>query len=96
VTRPGRGRTRRALKAGRSAATAAAAPATAAASASSKFFRLNDELHDLVLKRESTRALPTAPASTACARSAERLGEGPKDGHTTFDEVLRVITVTEK
>jgi len=56
----------------------------------------NDELHELVLKRESTRSL------TQCAR---RHGMRPlqlsgwekvKAGHTTLDEVLRVITVTEK
>jgi general secretion pathway protein E len=61
-----------------------------------EIFRLNDEMHELVLKRESTRTL------TECARShgMRTLGqsgwEKVKAGYTTFDEVLRVITVTEK
>jgi type II secretory ATPase GspE/PulE/Tfp pilus assembly ATPase PilB-like protein len=61
-----------------------------------EIFRLNDEMHELVLKRESTRTL------TDCARrhGMRTLGqsgwEKVKAGHTTLDEVLRVITVTEK
>ena len=61
-----------------------------------EIFRLNDEMHELVLKRESTRTL------TECARKhgMRTLGqsgwEKVKAGYTTFDEVLRVITVTEK
>ncbi len=56
----------------------------------------NDTLHELVLKRESTRAL------TQCARDSgmQTLGQSGwkkvKAGHTTLEEVLRVITVTEK
>jgi type II secretory ATPase GspE/PulE/Tfp pilus assembly ATPase PilB-like protein len=56
----------------------------------------NDELHDLVIKRESTRTL------THCARQhgmrpLQQSGwEKVRAGHTTLDEVLRVITVTEK
>jgi general secretion pathway protein E len=56
----------------------------------------NDELHELVLKRESTRTL------TQCARQhgmrpLQQSGwEKVQAGHTTLDEVLRVITVTEK
>jgi general secretion pathway protein E len=56
----------------------------------------NDELHDLVLKRESTRTL----AECARAHGMRTLGqsgwEKVKAGHTTLDEVLRVITVVEK
>ncbi|MEO7413384.1 MAG: GspE/PulE family protein [Opitutaceae bacterium] len=61
-----------------------------------EIFRLNDEMHELVLKRESTRTL------TDCARKhgMRTLGqsgwEKVKAGYTTFDEVLRVVTVTEK
>ena len=61
-----------------------------------EIFRLNDEMHELVLKRESTRTL------TECARrhGMRTLGqsgwEKVKAGHTTLDEVLRVITVAEK
>jgi len=56
----------------------------------------NDELHDLVIKRESTRTL------TQCARKhgmrpLQVSGwEKVQAGYTTLDEVLRVVTVTEK
>jgi general secretion pathway protein E len=58
-----------------------------------EIFRLNEELHELILKRESTRTL------TACARKngMRTLGqsgwEKVKAGHTSLEEVLRVITV---
>jgi general secretion pathway protein E len=61
-----------------------------------EIFRLNDEMHELVLKRESTRTL------TECARKhgMRTLGqsgwEKVKLGYTTLEEVLRVITVAEK
>ena len=61
-----------------------------------EIFRLNDEMHELVLGRESTRTL------TDCARKhgMRTLGqsgwEKVKLGHTTLEEVLRVITVAEK
>jgi len=60
-----------------------------------EIFRLNDEIHELVLKRESTRTL----ADTARNNGMQTLGQSGwkkiKDGYTTFDEVLRVITVTD-
>ncbi|MEX2044821.1 MAG: GspE/PulE family protein, partial [Opitutus sp.] len=60
-----------------------------------EIFRLNDEMHELVLKRESTRTL----ADCARRHGMRTLGhsgwEKIKAGHTTFDEVLRVITVTD-
>jgi type II secretory ATPase GspE/PulE/Tfp pilus assembly ATPase PilB-like protein len=58
-----------------------------------EIFRLSDEIHELVLKRESTRTL------TDCARKhgMRTLGqsgwEKVKAGFTTLDEVLRVVTV---
>lgn len=56
----------------------------------------SDELHDLVLKRESTRAL-TQCARRQGMRTLEQSGwEKVRDGYTTLDEVLRVVTVTEK
>jgi general secretion pathway protein E len=61
-----------------------------------EIFRLNDEMHELVLKRESTRTL------TECARrhGMRTLGQSGWEkvrlGHTSLDEVLRVITVAEK
>ncbi len=59
-----------------------------------EIFRLNDDLHELILKRESTRTL------SACARrhGMRTLGysgwEKVKTGHTSLDEVLSVVTVT--
>jgi len=56
----------------------------------------NDELHDLILKRESARTL------NKCARDHGMLTlqhsgwEKVKGGFTTMEELLRVITVTEK
>ena len=56
----------------------------------------NDELHELILKRESTRTL-TLCARRHGMRTLQQSGwEKVKAGHTTLDEVLRVITVTEK
>jgi general secretion pathway protein E len=55
-----------------------------------------EELHDLVLKRESTRALSQS-ARRHGMRSLEQSGwEKVRAGNTTLDEVLRVVTVTEK
>ncbi len=56
----------------------------------------DEALHDLIVKRESTRTL------TKCARehglgTLEQSGWAKVvAGHTTLDEVLRVITITEK
>ncbi|HEV8073964.1 MAG TPA: ATPase, T2SS/T4P/T4SS family, partial [Opitutaceae bacterium] len=56
----------------------------------------DDEMHDLILKRESTRALAQC-ARRHGMRTLQQSGwEKIKAGHTTFEEVLRVITVTEK
>lgn len=61
-----------------------------------EIFRLNDELHELVLQRESTRTL-TQVARKHGMRTLQQSGwEKVKAGYTTLDEVLRVITVTEK
>ena len=61
-----------------------------------EIFRLNEEMHQLVLQRESTRTL----ADCARRNGMRTLGQSGWDkvrgGHTTFDEVLRVITITEK
>ena len=59
-----------------------------------EILRPNDQLHDLILKRESARVL------TKCARDHGMLTlqhsgwEKVKAGHTTLDELLRVITAT--
>lgn len=61
-----------------------------------EIFKLNDELHELVLKRESTRTL-TQCARKHGMRTLQQSGwEKIKAGQTTLEEVLRVITVTEK
>jgi type II secretory ATPase GspE/PulE/Tfp pilus assembly ATPase PilB-like protein len=61
-----------------------------------EIFRLNDELHELILKRESTRTL-THTARQHGMRSLGQSGwEKVKAGYTTLEEVLRVISVTEK
>jgi general secretion pathway protein E len=58
-----------------------------------EILRLNDELHELILKRESTRTL----AHCARRNGIRTLGQSGWDkiraGYTTMDEVLRVITV---
>jgi len=59
-----------------------------------EIFRLNDELHELILKRESTRTL-TASARRHGMRTLGQSGwEKVKGGYTSLEEVLRVITVT--
>lgn len=60
-----------------------------------EIFRLNEELHELVLKRESTRTL----AQVARKHGMRTLGQSGWEkiaaGHTTMEEVLRVVTVTD-
>ena len=53
------------------------------------------ELHDLVIRRESTRNLARC-ARDHGMRSLQQSGwEKVRSGHTTLDEVLRVITVSD-
>ena len=61
-----------------------------------EIFRLNDEMHELVLKRESTRTLAEAARKHGMRTLGQSGWEKVKAGHTTLDEVLRVITVAEK
>jgi type II secretory ATPase GspE/PulE/Tfp pilus assembly ATPase PilB-like protein len=61
-----------------------------------EIFRLNDEMHELVLKRESTRTLADCARKHGMRTLGQSGWEKVKSGYTTFDEVLRVITVTEK
>jgi type II secretory ATPase GspE/PulE/Tfp pilus assembly ATPase PilB-like protein len=61
-----------------------------------EIFRLNEEMHELVLKRESTRTLADCARKHGMRTLGQSGWEKVKAGHTTFDEVLRVITVTEK
>jgi type II secretory ATPase GspE/PulE/Tfp pilus assembly ATPase PilB-like protein len=61
-----------------------------------EIFRLNEEMHELVLKRESTRTLADCARKHGMRTLGQSGWEKVKAGYTTFDEVLRVITVTEK
>ena len=56
----------------------------------------NDELHDLILKRESARALTKSARDHGMLNLQHSGWAKVKAGHTTMDELLRVITVTEK
>jgi general secretion pathway protein E len=60
-----------------------------------EIFRLNDEMHELVLKRESTRTLADCARKHGMRTLGQSGWEKIKAGYTTFDEVLRVITVTD-
>jgi len=61
-----------------------------------EIFRLNDELHELVLQRESTRTLSQVARKHGMRTLQQSGWEKVKAGHTTLEEVLRVITVTDK
>jgi general secretion pathway protein E len=61
-----------------------------------EIFRLNEEMHTLVLKRESTRTLAQSARQHGMRTLGQSGWEKIKAGHTTFDEVLRVITVDAK
>jgi type II secretory ATPase GspE/PulE/Tfp pilus assembly ATPase PilB-like protein len=56
----------------------------------------NDELHDLILKRESTRTLAECARVNGMRTLGQSGWEKVKAGNTTLDEVLRVVTVAEK
>ena len=61
-----------------------------------EIFRLNEEMHQLVLQRESTRTLADCARRNGMRTLGQSGWEKVRAGHTTFDEVLRVITITEK
>ncbi|HXN35270.1 MAG TPA: GspE/PulE family protein [Opitutaceae bacterium] len=61
-----------------------------------EIFRLNEEMHTLVLKRESTRMLAQSAREHGMRTLGQSGWEKIRAGHTTFDEVLRVITVDAK
>ncbi|MSU25539.1 MAG: response regulator [Opitutus sp.] len=60
-----------------------------------EIFRLNDEMHELVLKRESTRTLADCARQHGMRTLGQSGWEKIKSGYTSFDEVLRVVTVTD-
>jgi type II secretory ATPase GspE/PulE/Tfp pilus assembly ATPase PilB-like protein len=53
-------------------------------------------MHTLVLKRESTRTLAQSAREHGMRTLGQSGWEKIRAGHTTFDEVLRVITVEAK
>jgi general secretion pathway protein E len=61
-----------------------------------EIFRLNDDMHELVLKRESTRTLADCARRNGMRTLGQSGWDKVKAGYTTLDEVLRVITVAEK
>ncbi len=60
-----------------------------------EIFRLNEELHELVLQRESTRTLAQVARKNGMRTLGQSGWEKIKAGHTTLEEVLRVVTVTD-
>jgi type II secretory ATPase GspE/PulE/Tfp pilus assembly ATPase PilB-like protein len=61
-----------------------------------EILRPSEELHDLVLKRESTRALAVCARANGMRTLAQSGWDKVKAGYTTLDEVLRVISVSDK
>ena len=61
-----------------------------------EILRPNDELHDLILKRESARVLTKSARDHGMLTLQHSGWEKVKAGYTTMEELLRVITVTEK
>jgi general secretion pathway protein E len=59
-----------------------------------EIFRLSDEIHELVLKRESTRTLTDCARKNGMRTLGQSGWEKVKAGLTSLEEVLRVITVT--
>ncbi len=55
-----------------------------------------DELHDLIVKRESSRVLDKCAREQGMRTLQQSGWARVKSGHTTLDEVLRVITAIEK
>jgi len=60
-----------------------------------EIFRLNEQLHELVLKRESTRTLGQVARKNGMRTLGQSGWEKIAAGYTTMEEVLRVVTVTE-
>ena len=61
-----------------------------------EIFRPNEALHDLILRRESTRALANCARDHGMRTLAQSGWEKVRAGHTTLEEVLRVITTSDK
>ena len=61
-----------------------------------EIFRLNEEMHAEILRRESTRTLAHSARTHGMRTLGQSGWEKVKAGHTTLDEVLRVITVSDR
>jgi type II secretory ATPase GspE/PulE/Tfp pilus assembly ATPase PilB-like protein len=61
-----------------------------------EIFRLNEEMHAEILRRESTRTLAHSARQHGMRTLGQSGWEKVKAGHTTLDEVLRVITVADR
>ena len=61
-----------------------------------EIFRLNEEMHAEILRRESTRTLAHSARQQGMRTLGQSGWEKVKAGHTTLDEVLRVITVSDR
>jgi general secretion pathway protein E len=61
-----------------------------------EILRPNEELHDLIVKREPTRALMQCARTHGMSTLAQSGWERVCAGATTIDEVLRVINVSDK
>jgi len=61
-----------------------------------EIFRLNEEMHAEILRRESTRTLAHSARQQGMRTLGQSGWEKVKAGHTTLDEVLRVITISDR
>lgn len=61
-----------------------------------EILRPSEELHDLIVKRESSRVLDKCAREQGMRTLQQSGWARVKSGQTTLDEVLRVITATEK
>ncbi|MFY9925233.1 MAG: GspE/PulE family protein [Opitutaceae bacterium] len=61
-----------------------------------EIFRLNEEMHAEILSRESTRTLAASARRSGMRTLGQSGWDKVKAGHTTLEEVLRVISVGDK
>jgi general secretion pathway protein E len=54
------------------------------------------KMHDLIVKRESTRALARSAAKHGMRSLAESGWIKARAGETTLDEILRIISVNDR
>ncbi|MFI5357023.1 MAG: GspE/PulE family protein [Opitutales bacterium] len=61
-----------------------------------EILRLNEEMHDLVVRRESTKSLARCAVSHGMRTLAESGWAKIRAGETTLEEVLRIISVSDR